>query len=140
MATILMINAMVMVSTSGHQEQFSLVILLKTPEKDLEPTLLQVEKNMRYCKFLHLSILYTGVLLYQGNYYDDIRHGEGVVSYPCGRQDVGIWRGHHLVELKYPLVEAYFQPNRASDRESLKSPDYTLRGLVSPRGYLEVIN
>ena len=63
-----------------------------------------------------------------------------MVSYPCGRQDVGIWRGHYLVELKYPLVEAYFQPNRTSDCEPLKSPDYTLRGLVSPKGYLEVIN
>ena len=45
--TILTINAMVVVSINGHQEQRSLVILLKISEKDLGLTFLQLEKNMR---------------------------------------------------------------------------------------------
>ena len=64
-----------------------------------------------------------------------------MVSYPCGRQDVGVWRGQYLTELQFPQVEAYFKPNKLnllSDCESLKTPDYTMRGSVGPKGYLEV--
>ena len=64
-----------------------------------------------------------------------------MITYPGGRQDVGIWNGSRMVQLKYPQVEADFKLEvQGSSSVSLKSPDYSLRGTFGSKGYLEVLS
>ena len=35
------------------------------------------------------------------------REGEGVITYPGGRQDIGIWSGSKLIRLKFTIKEAF---------------------------------
>ncbi len=78
-------------------------------------------------------------------YHDDVRQGEGVLTYPGGRQDVGTWQGTKLVQLTFTIKEAHFDPAAAScdhtsksSKCSLGSPDTKERGNVGPKGQLEV--
>ncbi len=76
-------------------------------------------------------------------YDNDTRDGEGVLSYPGGRQDVGIWRGKRLTKLKFIIREITLEP-KISRHSSLKAnndlqtPDLLSRGNAGPKGYLEV--
>lgn len=77
--------------------------------------------------------------LLQGIYENDIRHGEGVFSYPGGRQDVGIWRGEKLVRLKFLIKEVELTLDPVVSRHSdLPTPDMASRGKHGVKGYLEV--
>lgn len=70
-----------------------------------------------------------------------MRCGEGVVTYPGGRQDVGIWRGMKLVRLKFALREITLDPlesRHLSNSRRLHTPDVKSRGKHGPKGYLEV--
>ena len=74
-------------------------------------------------------------------YNNDRREGEGVVSYPGGRQDVGIWRGPQISQLKFVINEIALEPrisHHASLRAGLDTPDLQSRGSFEPKGYLEV--
>lgn len=57
----------------------------------------------------------------QGLYHTDQRFGPGVVSYPDGRKDVGLWLGERLLKLcasveegfslkRFPEYAAYMDP------------------------------
>lgn len=70
-----------------------------------------------------------------------MRCGEGVVTYPGGRQDVGIWRGAKLVRLKFALREVTVDPLASrllSKSHGLLTPDIKSRGNHGPKGILEV--
>ena len=74
-------------------------------------------------------------------YHGDIRDGEGVMTYPSGRQDVGVWRGEKLVQLKFVVPAATFNPYSAhplGSAHSLDTPDTKSRGKYGPKGPLEV--
>lgn len=91
--------------------------------------------------FLWFHTSFQASTLLQGEYCGDIRDGEGVMSYPGGRQDVGVWRGEWLVQLKYVVHEATFDPTSShplQSANSLDSPDLKSRGKYGPRGPLEV--
>ena len=63
------------------------------------------------------------------------------MTYPGGRQDVGVWRGTKLVKLKFAIQEASFDPwslHPLSSCHSLGSPDLKSRGKYGPMGPLEV--
>lgn len=62
----------------------------------------------------------------QGLYHADQRFGPGVVSYPDGRQDVGLWLGERLLRLctaveegfslkTFPEYAAYMDPAASTD-------------------------
>lgn len=68
-------------------------------------------------------------------YEDGVRRGEGVCSYPGGRQDVGVWRGHKLIRLKFAIRE--LDVNTRNQTELL-TPDTHSRGKFGPKGNLEV--
>lgn len=65
-----------------------------------------------------------------------MRSGEGVLTYPGCRQDVGIWCGSRLVQLKFAVHEAA-SPLHAGSRV-LHTPDLASRGDHMPKGPLEV--
>ena len=73
-------------------------------------------------------------------YSDDIRDGEGVLSYPGGRQDIGVWRGRKLTQLKFIIKEIALDPKISRQKAShgLQTPDMHSRGNAGPKGYLEV--
>ena len=63
------------------------------------------------------------------------------MTYPGGRQDVGVWRGTKLIKLKFAIQEASFNPwsiHPLSSCHSLGSPDLKSRGNYGPMGPLEV--
>ena len=63
------------------------------------------------------------------------------MTYPGGRQDVGVWRGTKLIKLKFAIQEASFNPwsiHPLSSCHSLGSPDLKSRGKYGPMGPLEV--
>lgn len=62
----------------------------------------------------------------QGEYCEDERCGHGVMTYPDGRQDVGVWQGERLAQLYSRVPEA-----------SLKYPDENERGKNSRAAYGE---
>ena len=70
-------------------------------------------------------------------YKDDIRHGEGTMTYVNRRQDVGMWRGSKLIQLKFALPEA--SSPLYSDSYTLYTPDLKSRGNHLPKGPLEVL-
>lgn len=72
----------------------------------------------------------------QGTYQDGVRSGEGVLTYPGCRQDVGMWCGSRLVQLKFAVHEAA-SPLHAGSRV-LHTPDLASRGNHMPKGPLEV--
>lgn len=76
----------------------------------------------------------------QGIYRGDSRDGEGVMTYPGGRQDVGVWKRTKLVQLKFAVGEASFDPSSFNPLpcNSLDSPDWKSRGNHGPKGPLEV--
>lgn len=78
----------------------------------------------------------------QGVYHHDIRDGEGVMTYPGGRQDVGIWKGVKLIRLRFTVVEAFFDPSSSnplgSPDSSLGTIDHRSRGKFGLKGPLEV--
>lgn len=76
----------------------------------------------------------------QGIYHGDSRDGEGMMTYPGGRQDVGVWKGTKLVQLKFAVGEASFDPSSSNSLpcDSLDSPDWKSRGNHGPKGPLEV--
>ena len=79
--------------------------------------------------------------VHQGMYHGNSRDGEGVMTYPGGRQDVGVWRGTKLIKLKFAIQEASFDPwslHPLSSCHSLGSPDLKSRGKHGPMGPLEV--
>ena len=83
------------------------------------------------------------VALPQGVYHDDIRDGEGVMTYPGGRQDVGIWKGSKLIRLRFTVAEAIFDPSASLSSlgpldSSLGTNDHKSRGKFGPKGPLEV--
>ena len=47
----------------------------------------------------------------QGLYHTDQRLGPGVVSYPDGREDVGLWLGHRLLRLCTSVKEGFSLKN-----------------------------
>lgn len=70
-----------------------------------------------------------------------MRQGEGVVSYPGGHQDVGIWKGLKLVKLKFAVKEMTLDPlpiQQLSRSGRLHTPDLKSRGPYGPKGCLEV--
>jgi len=76
-------------------------------------------------------------------YRGDMRDGDGVLTYPGGRQDVGTWRGNKLVQLRFTVREAHFDPALSDQpshtpNSSLGSPEMKERGKFGPKGYLEV--
>ncbi len=76
-------------------------------------------------------------------YHDDIRDGEGVLTYPGGRQDVGIWRGTKLIRLRFTIADALYDPYSSSNPlasldSSLGASDHKSRGKFGPKGPLEV--
>ena len=77
-------------------------------------------------------------------YCGDERDGEGVLTYPGGRQDVGTWKGTKLVKLRFTVKASYFvpascdHPLKSPESTSLGSPDVKERGRFGPRGPLEV--
>ena len=72
-------------------------------------------------------------------YQHDVRQGEGVFSYPGGRQDVGTWRGEKLIRLKFALRELEFTLGPGKSRlNRLPTPDLASRGNYGRKGYLEV--
>jgi hypothetical protein len=80
---------------------------------------------------------------FQGVYHDDIRDGEGVLTYPGGRQDVGIWRGTKLIRLRFTIADALYDPYSSSNPlapldSSLGASDHKSRGKFGPKGPLEV--
>ena len=79
----------------------------------------------------------------QGVYHCDMRDGEGVQTYPGGRQDVGVWRGVKLVRLRFTVAEAHFDPSSpnplGSPDSSLGTPDNRSRGNFGLKGPLEVL-
>ncbi len=74
-------------------------------------------------------------------YHGDVREGEGVLTYPGGRQDVGTWKGTKLIKLRFIVKEAYFNPDlpsKSPEEYSLGSPDLKERASFGPKGQLEV--
>ena len=71
-----------------------------------------------------------------------MRDGEGVLTYPGGRQDVGVWKGVKLVRLRFTVGGAFFDPSSAnplgSPNSSLGASDCRSRGNFGPKGPLEV--
>ena len=74
----------------------------------------------------------------QGTYRNGERSGEGVLTYPACRQDVGVWCGDRLVQLRFTVHEA-MAPLHAGSRV-LHTPDNANRGDYLPKGPLEVHN
>ena len=76
----------------------------------------------------------------QGMYHGDSRDGEGVMTYPGGRQDVGVWSGTKLIQLRFAVIEAAFDPSSSHPLpcHNLDSPDWRSRGKHGPKGPLEV--
>ena len=78
----------------------------------------------------------------QGVYHSDHRDGEGVLTYPGGRQDVGVWKGVKLVRLRFAVAETHFDPSSltplGSPNSSLGTIDHRSRGKFGPKGPLEV--
>ena len=78
----------------------------------------------------------------QGVYHNDLRDGEGVLTYPGGRQDVGVWKGMKLIRLRFAVAEVYFDPSSThplmSSDSSLGTNDHKSRGKFGPKGPLEV--
>ena len=79
----------------------------------------------------------------QGMYHHDGRDGEGVLTYPGGRQDVGTWRGVKLVQLRFTVAAAFFDPSSANPlglpNSSLVASHHQSRGReFGPKGPLEV--
>ncbi len=80
----------------------------------------------------------------QGMYHGDVRDGEGVLTYPGGRQDVGTWEGTKLVKLRFTVKEAYFDPAsrdlplKSPEENSLGSSNSEERAGFGPKGQLEV--
>ena len=78
-------------------------------------------------------------------YRHDVRDGEGVLTYPSGRQDVGVWKGTKLIQVRFAISEAFFDPSSVkhplgSSNSSLGSPDLKHRGKFGPKGPLEVLD
>lgn len=76
-------------------------------------------------------------------YHHDVRDGEGVMTYPGGRQDVGIWRGTKLVRLRFTIAEVLYNTYTSSNPlgpldSSLGASDHKSRGKFGPKGPLEV--
>lgn len=125
---------------SGPQVLHSLVTSGPTTEKGLADMNHLMEKYLKYVSSNELSSIALPFI--QGIYHNDLRCGEGVLSYPNGRQDVGIWKGQQLIQLKFPQLEADFAPGKIGElgsNASLASPNYTMRGQHGPKGHLEVL-
>ena len=64
------------------------------------------------------------------------------MTYPGGRQDVGIWKGVKLIRLRFTVVEAFFDPSSSnplgSPDSSLGTIDHRSRGKFGLKGPLEV--
>ena len=66
------------------------------------------------------------------------------MTYPGGRQDVGIWRGTKLIRLRFTIAEVLYDPYASPnplgplDSSSLGASDYKSRGKFGPKGPLEV--
>uniref|UniRef100_A0A3P8T7D4 MYND-type domain-containing protein n=1 Tax=Amphiprion percula TaxID=161767 RepID=A0A3P8T7D4_AMPPE len=58
----------------------------------------------------------------QGLYRTDQRFGPGVVSYPDGQQDVGLWLGEHLLRFCTPVEEGFSLKNFPEYRVATKTP------------------
>lgn len=76
-------------------------------------------------------------------YNNDVRDGEGVLTYKNGRQDVGVWKGTKLIQLRFAISDAFFDPSTdkhplGSSDSSLESPELKHRGKFGPKGPLEV--
>lgn len=74
-------------------------------------------------------------------YHNDIRDGEGIMTYSGGQQDVGIWKGPKLIQLKFVIKEILFDPMTsmpAALKSSLCIPEVSSRGKYGPKGPLEV--
>ena len=69
-----------------------------------------------------------------------MRDGEGIVTYPGGQQDVGIWKGPYIIQLKFVIKEILF--DYLSSEFKIKShpmtPDMQSRGKYGPKGHIEV--
>lgn len=77
----------------------------------------------------------------QGHYHHDVRCGDGVIYYSKGQQDVGMWQGAHLVQLKFSVPDASFDPLRVvqGNLGSLDTSNYhQMRGVPGGKGPLEV--
>jgi len=64
---------------------------------------------------------------FQGLYHSDQRFGPGVVTYPDGRQDVGLWLRERLLRLCTPVEEGFSLnnfPEYAAYMESSVSTDF----------------
>ena len=51
------------------------------------------------------------LLIFQGMYHQDIRDGEGTLSYADGTKDSGLWKGGRLVQLKFAAHGIKFDPD-----------------------------
>ena len=82
-------------------------------------------------------------VMLQGVYHHNVRDGEGVLTYPGGRQDVGIWKGVKLIRLRFTVPEAHFDPTSpnplGSPDSSLDTTNHRSRGNFGLKGPLEVI-
>ena len=82
----------------------------------------------------------------QGLYHADQRFGPGVISYPDGREDVGLWLGESLLKLcasveegfslrNLPEYAAYMDPSATTDSLIQVHADHRLvSGSIGVRG------
>ena len=64
-----------------------------------------------------------------------------MIYYSRHHQDVGVWRGAHIVQLKFSIPDASFDPLRVVKGKlgSLDTPNYhQTRGVPGEKGPLEV--
>ena len=66
------------------------------------------------------------------------------MSYPGGRQDVGIWKGTKLLRLRFTIADALYDPYALFNpleplNSSLGASDRKSRGNFGPKGPLEVL-
>ncbi|XP_039902407.1 ankyrin repeat and MYND domain-containing protein 1 isoform X4 [Simochromis diagramma] len=58
-----------------------------------------------------VSKVFSDGAVFQGLYHMDQRFGPGVLKYPDGREDVGLWLKDHLLRLCTPLEEGFSLKN-----------------------------
>ena len=89
----------------------------------------------------HLNYIF---FIPQGLYKSDEREGPGVLSYPDGSQDVGMWHREKLVKLCTPVPGAFSMKNHSEfdyspedvkmyvDPEEIQNQTDVLEGIVNP--------